>query len=72
MMLGECLNFYLSKTRQPEPDRTSKEYRVAEANLEKVRSILHKRGIRNAAKLDYTDAIFLLAKLVAEEIRDNR
>ncbi|MDE0327353.1 MAG: hypothetical protein OXN27_25780 [Candidatus Poribacteria bacterium] len=71
-MLSDSLNFYLSKTRQRKADRTSKEHRVTEANLANVRSMLHTRGIRNAARLDYTDAIFLLAKLVADEIRDNR
>lgn len=68
MMLSDCLNFYLSKPKPRKVDRTRKEYRVTEYNLETVRSILHKRGIRNAAKLDYTDAIFLLAKLIAEEV----
>ena len=71
-MLSECLNFYLSKTRQRKAARTSQEHRVMENNLEKVRSILHQRGIRNAAKLDYADAIFLLAKIIADEIRYNR
>ena len=70
-MLSECLNFYFS-TRQRKPSRTSQVYRATEKNLENVRSILYKRGIRNAAKLDYSDAIFLLAKLVADEIRYNR
>ena len=52
--------------------RTSQEHHVTEHNLEKVRSILHQRGIRNAANLDYADAIFLLAKIIADEIRYNR
>lgn len=69
-MLSDSLNFYLSKTKPRKADRTSKEYRVTEANLAKTLSILHKRGIRNAAKLGYTDAIFLLAKLIADEIRN--
>jgi len=71
-MLSDSLNFYFSKTSQRKADRTSKEHRVTEANLANVRSMLHTRGIHNAARLDYTDAIFLLAKLVADEIRDNR
>ena len=71
-MLSDSLNFYLSKTRQRKADRTSKEHRVTEANLANVRSMLHTRGIPNAARLDYTDAIFLLAKLIADEICDNR
>ena len=70
-MLSNCLNFYLS-TRQRTAERTRKERRVTEKNLENVRSILHQRGIRNAAELGYTDAISLLAKRIADEIRDNR
>ena len=71
-MLSECLNFYLSKSGPRKPSRTSQEHRTTEKNLETARSILHKRGIQNAAKLGYTDAIFLLAKLIADEIRHNR
>ena len=67
-MLSDCLNFYLSKPKPRKIDRTRKAYRVTEYNLETVRSILDKRGIHNTAKLDYTDAIFLLAKLIAEEV----
>ena len=70
-MLSECLNFYFS-TRQRKAARTSQEHRVTEENLAKVRSILYKRGIRNAANLNYADAIFLLAKIIADEIRYNR
>ena len=71
-MLSDCLNFYLSEVKPRKADLTSKEHRVTEKNLENVRSILYKRGIQNAAKLGYTDAIFLLAKLIADEIRHNR
>ena len=66
--VGNCrcikmiLNFYLRKY----PPRG--EMRPAERrNLAKVRVLLKKRGVKNASRLDYHEAIQLLAKLVAKE-----
>ena len=40
---------------------------VERHNLAKVRQLLTARGVKNVSKLDYQEAIQLLAKLVAEE-----
>ena len=40
---------------------------VERQNLAKVRQLLITRGVKNISKLDYQEAIQLLAKLVSEE-----
>ena len=56
------LNFYLRKYRHKGEMRTVKRH-----NLANVRQLLMARGVKNVSKLDYQEAIQLLAKLVAEE-----
>ena len=58
------LNFYLRKHPPKGEMRT-----VERRNLAKVRVLLKKRGVPNAMKLDYHEAIQLLAKLVAAEVQ---
>lgn len=56
------LNFYLRK----HPPKG--EMRIVERdNLAKVRVLLKKRGVSNASRVDYHEAIQILAKLIAEE-----
>ena len=56
------LNFYLRKY-PPKGEMRA----VERHNLAKVRQLLIARGVKNVSKLDYQEAIQLLAKLVAEE-----
>ena len=56
------LNFYLRK----HPPRGAMRS-VERENLAKVHVLLKKRGVPNASRLDYHEAIQLLAKLIAEE-----
>ena len=56
------LNFYLRK-HQPKGEMRT----VERQNLAKVRHLLTVRGVKNASKLDYHEAIQTLAKLVAKE-----
>lgn len=56
------LNFYLRKHRHKGDMRT-----IERQNLVNVRHLLKARGVRNAARMDYHEAIQTLAKLIAEE-----
>lgn len=56
------LNFYLQKHRYKGEMRA-----VERQNLAKVRHLLTARGVKGVSKLDYQEAIQLLAKLVSEE-----
>ena len=56
------LNFYLRKYPPKGEMRT-----VEKQNLAQVRQLLITRGVKNVSKLDYQEAIQLLAKRVAEE-----
>lgn len=58
------LNFYLRK-HPPRGEMRS----VEKDNLAKVRVLLKKRGVPNVGRLDYHEAIQLLAKLVAKEVQ---
>ena len=40
-------------------------------NLTKVRQLLTNRGVKHVSKLDYQEAIQLLAKLIAEECAEH-
>ena len=56
------LNFYLRKYPSKGEMRA-----VERQNLAKVRHLLIAQGVKNISKLEYQDAIQLLAKLVASE-----
>ena len=56
------LNFYLRKYPPKGEMRT-----VERHNLAKVRHLLIARGVKNVSKLDYHEAIQLLAKRIAAE-----
>ena len=61
------LNFYLRKYPSKGEMRT-----VEKENLAKVRILLKKQGVKNVFKLDYHEAIQLLAQRVAEECGRHR
>ena len=61
------LNFYLRKHPSKGEMRP-----VERQNLAKVRHLLTTRGVRNAHKLDYHEAIQTLATLIAEECAGHR
>lgn len=56
------LNFYLRQHPSKGKMRS-----VERQNLAKVRHLLRARGVKNLSKLDYHEAIQMLAKRVAEE-----
>ena len=56
------LNFYLRKHLPKGEMRT-----VERQNLATVKQLLVARGVKRVSKLDYQEAIQLLAKLIAEE-----
>ena len=56
------LNFYL-RTHPSKGEMRA----VERQNLAKVRQLLKARDVKNAAKLDYHEAIQTLAKLITEE-----
>ena len=56
------LNFYLN----PNPSLGAMRNKE-KSNLTNVRRLLYQRGVRNAARMDYHEAIQTLAKLVAKE-----
>ena len=61
------LNFYLRKHPPKGEMRT-----VERDNLAKVRVLLKKRGVPNASRVDYHEAIQALAKRIAEECGGHR
>ena len=60
------LNFYLRK-RPPKGEMRT----VERQNLANVRQLLIARGVKHVSKLDYQEAIQLLAKLIAEECAEH-
>lgn len=61
------LNFYLRKS-QP----VAKRHPAEAHNLKNIRFLLRKRGVAGADQMPYAEALPLLAKLVAQEVREAR
>ena len=59
------LNFYLRKNQ---PLGTMRKAEIH--NLRQMRISLKRRGVKNADQLDYNQAMQMLAKLVALEVRN--
>ena len=61
------LNFYLRK------DQPKGEMQAADKhNLDRIRESLKRRGVENANQLDYHEALTMLAKIVAHEVKSRK
>lgn len=67
-MFSKCLNFYLSKAKPRITKRSPAREAAHREQCQRVRQILKNRfGINKS--LEYPKDVFLLAKLIADEIR---